>query len=1478
MKILKRIIKATIWSIIIAYAAIVIMVHIPFVQEWIGTQVKSAIEHKLGTKADVGKVNIGFLNRIIIDDFSLYDKNGKQMIKSSRLAAKIDYGELVRNGRVSISSAQVFGLKAVFYQKDIASKANFQFVLDSLASKDKSKKSSLELSITSLIIRHGAIKFDRHDVAPTPSHFNLSHIDIKNISGHIAIPYYTPDSLSVSTKKLSFKDASGLDLKKAKFNFKLATNKQKQSTCSLTGLELVLPNTDIRIDHIAANFTSANGKPDMETLSFDGQLDLSKITLSDFACFAPSLKNATNPLYAKLTFNGDGHNINIRGIDLHSQDNGLRLIANGNISKTNNTLNWHVDVKHLRCSAQNAENLLETFGNNGKNAKSGKLHNTIVNLGDTEFVGDLSGSNNSLAVNGKITSGVGLVEINAKKADNHISAYINTDGINVGKLLDNDKLGILATTVNVKCDTYNGKIYNVDIDGVFPRFEYNNYSYTNITAKGIYDNSSFTGLISVDDPNGQISIEGKTYLSSSQQSTDIKGTVRNLDLSALNITDKWKGAKFDLDINADTQTSSTETNLFKGELNIRNFSMLSSEKSYNLDSLSIKALPNHIMLNSDFGHAELSGHYNLRTLHQSIFNMLHSKLPTICKAYGKTDNRFKINANINKSDWLSTLFGMPLNIDKPLSIDAYINDRNDSIKISCITNKFTYNGSLYENASLSMRTAGDTLAVNGKVKKVMDNGHRLDLDVTANALNDRLNATLHWNNNQRKKPMAGTLNTETIFSKREDGKQCVNVNIMSSHILVNDTTWNVLPSQITYSGGDLKIDRFAIEHNKQYIRIDGIATKSPTDSITIAMKDVDVSYMLDLVNFHSVRFSGYLSGEAYIKSVFYEPDAYAKVNINQFLFEEGRLGRLSADVRWNKNGKQIDIDACADEDNGGKTIIAGYVSPANNRIDLGIKADGTNIEFLESFCGAFMDNIEGKAHGAVRVHGPLNAINLTGELVADGNVRIIPTNVTYTLNNDTIHFLPDNIIFTSDTIRDRNGNIGIINGALHHKNLSNLTYDLTINTDNLLCYDTKGYGNDAFYGTAYGTGTCSIQGGHGKVNIGIDITPEENSFIEYNAASPEAISDQQFITWNEKDTKVTTDSIYIPDSTTTQKIQPADIPSDIRIDFLINMTPSATLRVLMDKNTNDYIALNGNGTIRASYFNKGTFDMFGTYLIDHGVYTLTIQNIIKKVFQFQQGGTIVFGGDPYDALLDLQAVYTVNSVPLSDLQLGNSFSSNNVRVDCLMNISGTPQSPHVDFNIDMPTVNDDAEQMVRTVINSEEEMNQQVVYLLSVGRFYLQNNNSAEQGQQNQTSLAMQSLLSGTISQQINTILGNLVKNNNWTFGANISTGDEGFNNAEYEGLLSGRLLNNRLIINGQFGYRDNANATTSFIGDFDISYLLSPNGNIALKVYNQTNDRYFTKSSLNTQGIGLMLKKDFNSFWEMFGINRKKKKKNIEK
>jgi hypothetical protein len=56
------------------------------------------------------------------------------------------------------------------------------------------------------------------------------------------------------------------------------------------------------------------------------------------------------------------------------------------------------------------------------------------------------------------------------------------------------------------------------------------------------------------------------------------------------------------------------------------------------------------------------------------------------------------------------------------------------------------------------------------------------------------------------------------------------------------------------------------------------------------------------------------------------------------------------------------------------------------------------------------------------------------------------------------------------------------------------------------------------------------------------------------------------------------------------------------------------------------------------------FQMFGTYTVQQGLFKMVIQDVIHKDFQMQQGGTINFAGDPYEADLDLKAVYTVPSV------------------------------------------------------------------------------------------------------------------------------------------------------------------------------------------------------------------------------------------
>ncbi len=1448
----------------IIYIVLIIMFQLPFVQKFIGSEISSALRAKLGTEISIGKVNLGFLNRVIIDDITIYDQKSKIMIRSSRMAAKIDYSELLKNRRIFVSSAQAFGFKGYFYKKNASSKANYQFLLDSLASKDKSRKSSFELNVNSLIIRHGAFRYDRYDVPFTSSRFNTSHINIQGISAHLIIPYYTGDSVSLAVRKLSFREESGFELKNLSANFSSG-----KSNASISRLSLELPETDLKISDAEASFKRTDGKIDINSLKYKGKINRSKITVSDIACFIPRLKELNEPFYLSASFMGSSRSVHVNRLEIDTKDNSLALRATGRIGLYGRRTEWAADISRMECDTKKASLIM-------KDLKMKGVTDVMSRLGMVKYKGTLSGAENEVHAKGKISTDIGSADIAFRQEREVMAAEITTDGLNLQRLLADNSFGNMAASLKAKAKRQDKGFRNISIEGKIERFDYNGYPYRNITVNGVYDKHSFSGKAGMDDPNGQISIEGTIDIDKKQVS-GLTASIRGLNPNALNLTGKRKGEIYNFDMEADVQTSRSESGYLNGRVDIRNFIMTSPTGQYRLDNINIESGPQAISMTSDFGKAEINGRYDISTMAESFRKILHSKLPTLCADYGKSFNKFDLNVEIYKTDWLEKLFGIPLSIKSPVAIKGLVDDENGIFDMECKANSFSYDGSQYEDAFIVAQTPDDTLSVIGKARKVMGNGHRLDLDISAKAANDKLKADIGWNNHE-KQPIIGSLRTETCFSKDNNGKTEIGISVLPSEIMVKDSVWNVRPAEITYNSGNLSVKDFSIENNRQHIKIHGMATKSMSDSIIVDLQDVDVNYVLNLVNFHSVEFGGLATGTACMKSVFYNPEMYADIKVNHFLFEDGRMGVLSANVKWNKEEKQIDIDACADDDNGATTLIKGYVSPARNFIDLGINANATDIEFLESFCGSFMNNVQAKADGKLRLTGPLNNINLTGKVMANGKIGITPLSTTYELANDTIVFIPDNIIFRADTIRDRNGNIGIVDGVLHHEHLTKLSYDLNIKTHNMLCYDTKGYGNETFYGTAYGTGNCSIQGGNGHIDIDIDITPEKGSFIEYNATSPDAISDRQFISWNDKTPDVNTDSAdkELTDTLNLHaKLPSDDIPSDMRINFIVNMTPDATLRVLMDKTNNDYIALNGTGSIRATYFNKGSFDMFGTYLIDHGTYKLTIQNIIKKEFRFQQGGTIVFGGNPYNATLNMKALYTVNSVPLSDLQIGNSFTRNNVRVDCIMNIGGTPQSPHVDFDLDMPTVSEDAEQMVRTVINSEEEMNQQVVYLLSIGRFYMQrSNNSSSEEQQNQTSLAMQSLLSGTISQQINSLLGNLVKNNNWTFGANISTGDEGFNNAEYEGLLSGHLFNNRLIINGQFGYRDNANATTSFIGDFDISYLLLPNGNIALKVYNQTSDRYFTRSSLNTQGIGIIMKKDFNSFWEMFRSKRNKRPK----
>ena len=1447
LKWIKYIFNVCFWTVVSLYLLIAVMVHIPYVQQSLASGVASVISSKLNTRVEIGRVDLGFLNRLVIDNTTIYDQGGKPMVRAARMAVRIDLLQLVE-GRIRISSAQVFSTHFTLYRANAASAPNFQFALDALASKDSTKaKTPLDLSVNSFIMRHCSVKYDQLDRPHTPGRFNPAHLHITNIGTYIRLNALTDDSLNVALNTLSATEQSGVKVDAMSLSLVAGG-----SECRLRDLSLRLPHSHIAIADITARYRRlADGKVDMGSLRYSALVKSASITPSDLSPVVPQLADYRNPLQLRLSASGTAKRVNVNRLQITSPSGELSASADGWYEASKPHASWSVNIHDLHSSLKILQPL------------------SYVRLRGSASC-TTSGVITTAAV---VNTDAGSADVNMTlSANRHFSGTLAASDIALGTLLNDSRLGDVSASLSLSGSLPKGKRPTVTAEGEVSKFAYNGYTYSNININGSYADNTVKGSLIIDDPNISLVAQGEYADLGKGKQLVVEAQLDHFRPSVTRLTDKWGDAVFSSSITADLQASGVNDS--KGVVTIGHFRMQSSSDTCTINNLQVRggfdSHEHYLVMESDFGYAMLTGHFNYSSLVSSVTSQIGRHIPVIApknKDY-EGDNNFTLIAHLNSTKWMRPLLGVPLDIRRPLLLRTNVSDASKSMVVECEAPLFIYDGATFSHANVNLHSHADSLICSAEVKKHQDNGDILDLSTHCNAADNLVDMSLGWLNEGKSR---GCLNATSSFGKNSQGVTYAHVVVKPSDLTIGDKTWLVKSSDIHYTPKHIDIREFTIAHDRQHIIVNGTASASKSDSLHIDLNGIDVRYVLDLVNFHSVDFDGSASGKALIVAPFGDMSAHADLTVRDFLFERGRMGVLSANVNWNKQESQIDIDAIANDGDDARTIIKGYVSPKRDYIDLGIQADSTHIDFMHSFTESFISEIDGRAVGKVRLAGPLSTINLTGQLVVNGSAMISPLNCRYTLDNDTVTLVPDEIELKNAVIRDAYGNAGYVNGFIHHKHLTRLSYDLEVAADNLLAYDFRDFGNDTFYGTVFADGTVGIHGRSGYLRMDIDVTPRHGSTFVYNASTNDQISNQEFIKWNDVTSLIPNSSSLIPNSSSL-------IPnssSDMFINFNINCTPEATIRLLMDSRTNDYITMQGNGMLRATYYNKGAFNLFGTYTLAHGTYGITIQNIIKKNFTFREGGTFVFGGNPYDATLNLQAIHTVNGVSLADLNVGNSFTNNTIKVNCLMNIGGIARNPQVSFDLDMPTVSSDEKQMIRSVLNSEDELNQQVVYLLGIGRFYPTGTNNSASREQSETSLAMQSLLSGTISSQISSVLNTVIKNDNWNFGANISTGDEGWNNAEYEGTVNGRLLNNRLLINGQFGYRDNVNtANTNFIGDFDIRYLLMPNGNLALKVYNQTNDRYFTKSSLNTQGVGIIMKKDFRSIIDLFGKKKKKDKK----
>ncbi len=1473
---IKQIIRITVISVLTFYFGLIALISLPAVQHHLSTYAARELSRLTQAEVRIGNVDLGLLNRVVIQNVQIKDRQGKDMLGISRFSVKLDIPALFQQ-KIRIHSIQLFGLDARLNRPNPDAPLNCQFLIDTFASKDTTKKEkNLDLRINSVLIRRGQVRYDVLSEASTPRKFNPSHIGISELSATISLKALRKDSLNAQIRRMSFNEQSGFRLKR--FTLKATANPEG---VYLHELSLNLPATSLHIDTLVARGDIASPRflSDDET-TYMGRLHAS-VTPADLSPFVPALQHFQDSLHVDMAFHGKGRQLQCSNFYLASPHKELEIHAEGMLDHSSPSTPPYFFGKITQ--ADISEKAFSWLFHNLQ-GNTATLPDLIQRLGFLKFQGDVSGYPSRITAHGSLQSRPGLLNANMTMHTDTLtqqksySGKVSATGFELGKLLAKDELGKTSFDLELNGLQYRNHQPESHVKGVISSLEYNHYEYQHIVLNGDFKPGGFNGHLALDDDNGQITVNGSFVTRQAVPDFNLQMKVRNFRPHKLHLTKEYENTDVALNLTADFSGHSIDD--IQGKINLDSLSVRTGDPSldYFLPRLQIHATQlatnagaKEIRIDSPFLTGVVQGEYAYHTLLKSIERVIQKHIPSLFPAEKKTrgkkvqelNNRFRFQFRMENSEFLSKVLHIPFELQMPATLSGYLNDSLSRMQVNGSLPQFTYDGKYYESGTILCENQADELQCQLRASTLMKKGAMFNLSLLTRARNDKLHTTLYWGNNTTQ-TYSGKV--DAIASFRQDSLRHelhTRVDIQPSQVILNDTTWHIHPATVDIAKDSIEIHNFLFEHRNQHLKIHGRLGKTESDSCLVDLKNINLLYLMDMIQFHAVRFEGGISGKARLLHVLKEPVMEARLDVKNFSLNQALLGRADILASWDKELGGVRLNADIRRDSTCTTGVTGYVSPKLKGLDLHIQAGGTPLAFLQPFVENIFTAVRGEAYGHVHLFGPFSQLDLEGSVKARMQTKINILNTSFIASADSVHISSGLFHFQDVRLQDLEGHTGVVNGELRHTKLKNLSYNFRFQTDRMLVYKTDRETPDfPFYGHIYATGNVRLQGGDGQLNVDGQVRADNQTEFVYVLGTAAEATNSGFVTFVDRTPRrqqaAVKAEVYHPLNRSDDS-EEEDNPTAIHLNLQIEPAERANMKIIMDPAAGDYISAYGTGNLRINFFNQGNFQIFGNYNITEGIYKMSMQNVIRKDFTLQPGGIVSFNGDPRAANLNVQAVYTVNSASLNDLIADASSSRGNVRVNCLLNLTGNLTSPNLTFGLELPTVSEEDRELVRSLTSTEEQMNTQIIYLLGVGKFYTYDyaNNT---GQTDATS----SLAFSTLSGQLNNMLSQVIDNQNWNVGTNLTTGEKGWSDVEAEAILSGRLLNNRLIINGNFGYRENTLRNTNFVGDFEAIWLLTKNGEFRLRGYNETNDRYFTKSTLTTQGIGIMYKKDFMNWKEL--------------
>lgn len=1443
------------------------------------------LKKKLDTDLGIAQLHFQPFSTIQLDSVYLYGQRHEQILLADKISADIDLLSLL-NGKLVFTSARLSDFKVQLSKDSSNAPLNIQYIIDAFKSDKPSSDSKIEVKLSSVGVDNGYFSYDVLDAPSKDGIFDINHIAVSDFTTRLSLKSLTKDSLNIQVRKLKLKEKSGFEITNLTTRL-LTHNKQT----SVKGFRLDLPSSYIQFDKCEIDFTPSEDESDniLDYATIDCILSPSYIAPRDIAAFVPALKDFKDVLKLETSVQGSIDNFIIDDLILEYGEK-MNLLANIEVKDLRRQEDTYIlgSIDDLTIQPEGIEGLIDNFSKEKTN-----LPPAVKNLGTISFIGDISGYLSQLNAFGSVETNAGIVKADIlfgfdKKngLDSYLKGKVYTSNFEIGEMLNQKDLNTTSLSISVELSKPTYSKLKGKAAGTIYDFDYKGYQYKDINIDATYDGMRLEGNLGIHDPNGEVFISGLFDLSDKKQKKlDFVAYANNIRLKELNLTDKFGQSSLTLDVNANFVGNNVDD--MNGYLRIESFDFIREDKELLLKELVVETTAkenNHktLSINSDILNGKIEGTYSYKALKSCFLKTLNTFLPALINEKDiqscKIGNNLDFNFQIANTEELSNIFMLPITIIDTTTISGTYNNIEDKLKLEVFAPTLQSGSNSINDVNISSEIVKDQLNSQIQLSFINKNNVQNDIDVNIITKDNGIHTNIYLVN--EKKKAKGSFDILTNFI-RDDEKEPlkVEINFLPSDLDLNNAKWKISKSRTTIDEGKFSVDNFKFfnTENDQSIRINGIYSQNDSKNILkVELREVDLSYIFETLAIDALQFGGAATGDIFISNLEGKPYANTRLDVTEFRFNGTHLGHLNIFSELDDETNKVMMDGLIKSKENKLTSVAGYLDPLKQELSLNFEADSVDISFLSKYTASILNKVEGRGSGKVHLFGDFSNVTVEGKAyIEDAKLGLTFLNTEYSFT-DTVYMNKDLIYFNDVSMKDKHGNVAICNGKVVHDFFRDFMYYIDLSANKFLLYDVPETINSLFSGKVYGTGKGSIGGDEREVSIDVSMKTEEHTAVRLNFME-DVINEYSFITYKKPKEELS------PDKKKKQEI-PNVIQTksgmDINMNFYIDATPDAVVELVMDPVGGDVIRGSGSGAMQFIWSTKLSPRLYGTYNINRGSYNFTFQKLLERKFSIQEGSNVQFNGDPFDANLDVNAIYRVIA-NLNDLdqKLVKTTGQSNIPVQCLLNLTGALKQPSVKLDILFPNADPEVQRQIKSLINTEDMINRQVTYLLLLSKFYTPDVNNVEHRTSDFAAVA-----SATLSSQLSNIMSQI--DDRWQLGTNIRTSDGDFTSTEIELILSSHLLNDRLIINGNFGYKDDPQTQDAFISDIDLELLLNNSGTWRIKAYNHYNEKYYYTGGKNmdgqssqTQGIGIMYKKDFDRFKDLFSFEwfkkRKKNKKN---